>query len=248
MDLSILKKLDLSDKEIKVYLKLLENGAISVRGLSQATGLNRGTTYDILKQLREMGLASYYHQETKQKFVAEDPERLLRLLNEREEKLKEARIKISGIIPELKSLKEKEGGRPVTKFYEGNEGVRLILEDVLESMESESEKEYFVYSSTKASEAINSAYPGFTEARIKRKIYVKVISLARGGKTHGLDERRWLGLSKDSATFIIIYAGKCAFISRDATGNPVGVIIENLMIYETQKILFGELWERIVKS
>ncbi|MFA6394295.1 MAG: helix-turn-helix domain-containing protein [Patescibacteria group bacterium] len=245
MDLSILKKLDLSDKEIKVYLKLLENGAISVRGLSELTGLNRGTTYDILKQLQVLGLVSYYHQETKQKFVAEDPEKLLKLVKDREEKLSEAKVKINEIIPELRSLKEKEGDRPVTKFYEGKTGVRLILEDVLDAMEAEAEKEYYVYSSTKASEAINSAFPEYTKERIKRKIYVKVISLAEGGKMHGLDERRWLKTSEDAATFIIMYAGKCAFISRDLSGNPVGVIIENRMIYETQKTLFGALWQRI---
>jgi len=245
MDLTILKKLDFSDKEIKLYLKLLEQGAMSVRGLSELTGLNRGTAYDILKRLQELGLVSYYHQDTKQKFVAEDPERLLKLIKERKEKLEEAKLAIKDIIPELKSLKEKEGDRPVTKFYEGKEGVRSILEDVLSTMDGEAEKEYYVYSSTKASEAINNAFPEYTKERIKRKISVKVISLAQGGKMHGLDERRWLKTSEDAATFVIIYAGKCAFISRDASENPVGVIIENNMIYKTQKILFFELWERM---
>ncbi|MFA6171491.1 MAG: helix-turn-helix domain-containing protein [Patescibacteria group bacterium] len=245
MDLTILKKLDLSDKEIKIYLKLLEQGALSVRVLSELTGLNRGTAYDILKQLQELGLVSYYHQDTKQKFVAEDPEKLLKLLNNKEDRLHEAKKKIKEIIPELKSLKEKEGDRPVTKFYEGKEGVKSILEDVLETMGEAKEKEYYVYSSTKASEAINKAFPEYTRERIKRKIFVKAISLAQGGNMHGLDERRWLKTSEDAATFIIIYAGKCAYISRDMNGNPVGVIIENRMVYETQRILFFELWERM---
>ena len=43
MDITILKKIGLSDKEIEVYLALLENGACSVRGLVGFTGLNRGT-------------------------------------------------------------------------------------------------------------------------------------------------------------------------------------------------------------
>jgi hypothetical protein len=71
---------------------------------------------------------------------------------------------------------------------------------------------------------------------------VKAISLAKGGRTSGKDERRWLGTDEESATFIIIYAGKCAFISRDAAGLPVGVIIENRMIFETQKVIFNKLW------
>jgi hypothetical protein len=76
-------------------------------------------------------------------------------------------------------------------------------------------------------------------------IHVKAISLAKGGGTSGLDERRWLGTNDESATFIIIYASKCAFISRDARQVPVGVIIENKMIYETQKMIFLHLWNKL---
>lgn len=246
MDLSILKKLDLSDKEIKVYLKLLESGAASVRLLAETTGLNRGTTYDILKRLQEMGLASYYHNETKQRFVAEDPEKLAQVIRAREEELAKAKNKITELIPVLKSLQEKGGHRPVTKLYEGKSGIKFILDDVLSSVSEEKFKEYYIYSATKASDDINSAYPNFTKERIKKKISVKAISLAKGGKIYGLDERRWLQTNEESATFIIIYAGKCAFISRDASGNPVGVIIENQMIYVTQKIIFGELWGLLV--
>ncbi len=234
-----MKKLGLSDKEIKVYLKLLEHGALSVRGLSQLSEMNRGTTYDILKKLQEAGLVSYYHQAKKQKFTAEDAGRLLRLAQAREQELKETKDGLARLIPELKSLQDKGGG-PTARFYEGKTGVRFILEDLLATVGKE--REYCVYSATHASEDINAAYPDFTPARIKKKIGVKAISLAPGGATHGLDERRWLGTNDKSATYILIYAGKCAFISRGAGGAPVGVIIENEMIYETQKIIFLRLW------
>lgn len=245
MELSILKKLNLNDKEIKVYLKLLEYGAISVRSLAELTDINRGTTYDILKRLQELGLVSYYHQDTKQHFVAEDPEKLLKLLASQETELHEAKEGIRDLIPELKSLQEKEDNRPTTKLYEGKAGIRQILDDVLESVSKEINKEYFIYSATKSSEDINSAYPEFTKERIKRKIAVKAISLAKGGRTSGLDERKWLATDEQSATFVIIYAGKCAFLSRNKSGQPVGVIIENKNIYETQKIIFDSLWKFI---
>jgi HTH-type transcriptional regulator, sugar sensing transcriptional regulator len=247
MDITILKKIGLSDKEIKVYLKLLEYGAISVRSLAELTELNRGTTYDILKKLQEIGLVSFYHQDTKQKFVAEDPDKLYKVINDQEDELKKAKSKIKEMIPELKSLQEKGGNRPITKLYESKDGIRQILEDLLQTMETEKNKEYYVYSATKASDDINKAFPEFTKQRIKKGINVKAISLAKGGGVYGLDERRWLATNEESATFIIIYAGKCAFISRDSSGNPVGVIIENLAIYETQKIIFLNLWEKLGK-
>jgi len=245
MDITILKKLGLSDKEIKTYLKLLEQGGISVRGLAELTGLNRGTIYDILKKLQDMGLVSYYTAETKQKFVAEDADKLLKLVRDKESSLKRIKNKLEELIPELKSLQNKGGIKPTTKLYEGKKGVRFILDDVLSSVNKEKDKEYYIYSATNASDDINNAYPDFTRARIKKKIQVKAISLAKGGKTSGLDERRWLGTHDESATFILIYAGQCAFISRDAKGAPVGVIIENKMIYETQKIIFLKLWEML---
>jgi sugar-specific transcriptional regulator TrmB len=249
MDYSILKKINLSDKEIKIYLALLENGAASVRELSEITGLNRGTAYDILKDLQNSSLVSFYQQETKQKFVAENPEKLFKLVEEKEKELSEARSSLEVIIPELKSLQDKTGGRPTAKLFEDKKGIRVILDDLMAEMfkQKEAAREYYIYSSKHASEDIYNAFPSFTKERIKNKIKVKSISLASGGGVHGLDERRWLGSDDKSATFILIYAGKCAFISRDSFAKPVGVIIENSMIYETQKMIFLKLWESLGK-
>ena len=246
MNITILKKLGLKDKEIAVYLGLLKQRAISVRGLADITGLNRGTIYDILKKLQNNGLASYYHKKTKQQFVAENPLKLLELAKEKTEKLKKVEKDLMNLIPELSSLQDKGGEKPVTKFYEGKSGIKFILHDVLSSIPQSGK--YYVYSATNASDDLNNAYPNFTKDRIKKKIYVKAISLAKGGKLSGLDERRWLGTEDESATFIIIYLDKCAFISRNAFNKPVGVIIENKMIYETQKIIFNELWKKLKKG
>ena len=241
MNITILKKIGLNDKEIKVYLSLLEYGAVSIRGLADITGLNRGTVYDILKKLQNQGLASYYHKEKKQQFVAEEPEKLLKIINDKTEKLQKAKNSLKELIPELSSLKDKGPDKPVTKFYEGKPGIKFILEDLLSTVLKDNE--YYIYSATNASDDLNNAYPNFTRDRIKKKIHVKAISLAKGGTLSGLDERRWLGTEDESATFIIIYSNKCAFISRDARNQPVGVIIENKMIYETQKKIFLQLWK-----
>ncbi len=254
MNINILKKLGLSEKEINVYLALLEYGAGSVRKIAEISGINRGTTYDILKDLQKIGLVSFYHKDTKQKFVAENPEKILKVLNDKQEELQETKKQVAEIIPELKALQEKEGNKPVTKFYEGKEGIKFILDDILEAMASTSlpqqdpalsDSQYYVYSAASVRDDVYNAYPDFTKKRIKNNIKVKTISLSKGGDTYGLDERKWLKTEQDSPTYIIIYANKCAFISRDNSNNPVGVIIENKMIYETEKLIFMNLWEKI---
>ncbi|MFA6306707.1 MAG: helix-turn-helix domain-containing protein [Patescibacteria group bacterium] len=248
MDIAILKKLGLGDKETAVYLSLLEHGAGSVRNLASLTNLNRGTTYDILKKLQEAGLVSFFHKNTRQHFVAEDPEKILKLLADRADELKNAGEKIKELIPELKSLQEKGGNKPVTKFYEGKAGIKFILDDILNSAKELEVKEYYVYSAAGVREDVYGAYPDFNKKRIKSKIKVNTISLSSGGGTYGLDERKWLKTdreSEDNMTYILIYADKCAFISRDSRNNPVGVIIENEMIYQTQKTIFLQLWKFI---
>lgn len=247
MDFNILRKLNLNDKEIAIYLQLLQNGACSIRNLAEKSKLNRGTVYDTLKKLQEMGLTSFYHQDTKQKFVAESPDKLLELLNKREEELSNLEGKIQDLIPELKSLEEKGSQKPVTKFYEGKNGIRFILNDILEQLQISNEKEYYIYSAAGVREDIYEAYPEFNNRRIKNKIKARTISLSEGGGTYGLDERKWLNGKnvKEDMTYIIIYSGHCAFIARDSNNNLVGVIIENKIIYETQKAIFLRLWESV---
>lgn len=246
MEISIFKKIGLSEKEIKVYLKLLEVGSSSVRSIAELTDLNRGTAYDILKNLQQLGLVSYFHHDTKQNFVAENPDRLEGLLDNREKELHEIKNKIDEIIPELRSMQCSDSNKPVTKFYEGKHGIKIIMDDILLTMKRKGEKEYFIYSAPGVRDDIYAAYPDFIQKRIKNKISVKTNSLSNGGKTYGLDERKWLkneGNDKANMTYILIYYNKCAFISRDSNNNPVGVIIENKMIYETQKIIFNQLWK-----
>ena len=245
MDITILKKIGLSDKELTIYLKLLESGPISVRRLAENTKFNRGIVYEVIKTLKEKGLVSYYNDATKQKFVAENPEQLRHLADAEADRIKTLQNDISSLVLELKSIRGQADKQPVTKLYEEDAGIRTILNDLLDTLKDKEEKEYYVYSAKDASGDIGRAFPGFNTERKKRNNYVKAISLAEGGGTHGLDERRWLGTNDRSATFIIIYAGKCAFISRDKQGAPVGVLIENQMIYNTQKTIFLNLWRRL---
>jgi hypothetical protein len=66
-----------------------------------------------------------------------------------------------------------------------------------------------------------------------------------GGELRGLDERRWLKRESPTPTYIIVYPGKVASISLNGRGELIGVVIENEGVYETQKIIFDELWEKL---
>ncbi|MFA5947200.1 MAG: helix-turn-helix domain-containing protein [Patescibacteria group bacterium] len=243
----VLEQLGLSPKEIKVYVTLLKEGPSSVRQMAAATGINRGTVYDSLKNLQAMRLARFYNKETKQYFVAEPPVKLEELARDRMDELKRADEKLARVIAELDSVYDGGSSRePVARMYEGPEGIKVILLDVLSSMEETKSKEYYVYSSSAVRDAgLYSAFPTYTAERLDARISVKNISLGKGGSTAGLDERKWIPATEGTPTYILIYAGKVANIFLDKKGELVGLIIDNKGIYETQKLLFASLWERL---
>jgi sugar-specific transcriptional regulator TrmB len=245
----ILKNFGLSEKEILVYLALVELGPSSVRDISTKSKVNRGTSYDILKSLILLGIVSYYNKESKQYFVAEAPEKLLSAIDQKKEDLEEVRHNIEKSLPLIKTLFEKQGGRPLVKFYEGSKGVRQIFEDVLEEVTKLADKSYYLYSSATPEHRKNvyGAMPDFSEKRIAKRINVKIISLGEGGRLVGLDERKIMEASKREikATHEIIYAGKVAHISIDKNENPVGVVIENSEIYQMQKMVFEFVWKKL---
>ncbi len=242
---AILQKIGLSDKEIKVYLSCLRLGPSPVRKISAEAGINRGTAYDILKALIELGLVSYYHQDKHQYFMAEEPERLRTVLDKKEEQLRDVKAEVADIIPQLKSIYDKAGAKPVVKYYDGSAGIKFILQDVLSSCVKNRQTEYYTFSSSTIKNILYQAYPEFSADRIKAEINVKAVSIGPGGQKQGLDERKWLTEKESAPTYTLIYAGKVAMISVDNNGNPLGVMIEDENIYQTQKMVFEFIWGKL---
>ncbi len=261
---TILKNFGLNDKEISVYLALIDLGPSPVRMVAQKSKVNRGTAYDILKALQKQGLVSFYDTRSKQHFVAESPEKLLSAVKDKQEELEEVKNQIRGSLPELKIIFEKQGGKPIVKSYEGSKGIRFILEDVIASAkkkdslpdeaflspealakrEAESGS-YYAYSSSDIKNELYKDYKGFNKDRLKAKISNKVISFGKGGELVGLDERKWMPAEHGTPTYILIYSGKVAMISLASSGQPVGVIIEDAGLYQTQKMIFEFNWKSL---
>jgi HTH-type transcriptional regulator, sugar sensing transcriptional regulator len=241
----LLQRLGLSKKEVAIYHTLLSLGPSSVRHIAEKTGVNRGTTHEALKTLQEKGLVSYYHKEKRQYFVAEDPVALTTLLKRKKASLEEIEENLQNVIPQLRSLYSEVEERPVVKYYENPEGIRTILQDVLDTTERLEEKEYAVYSSSKIKQHLHNAFQNYSEERIKRNIAVRAISIGPGGEEVGLDERRWLTREEGAPTYTLIYGGKAAIISVNKNETPHGVIIEDHHIYQTQLLIFNSIWEKL---
>jgi len=242
----ILKQFGLSEKEVKIFLTLLELGQSSVRNLAQQSNINRGTVYDILKNLKELGLISYYHKATKQYFIAEDPTKLSNLFEQKLQDFVATKDQVNQLIPYLKSLYDKAGEKPVVKYYEGYSGIKTILTDVLATAQQLSSKDYFIFSSSMVKSYLYKNFPDFTKQRINKKIKVKVIAIGHEGTTAEYAETKSLTKKEGSPTYILIYGDRVAMISINSQNEPLGIIVEDVALAATQKQLFEYIWNSII--
>ena len=235
----------LAAKDVDVYLSLLSLGNASLRRVAEQVGLNRGTTYDALKHLQEFGLVGFVDAKKHRIYMAEDPHKLRGLVRQREVALQEAREELTSILPVLERLSGSARHRPVVRYYEGASGVRDILEDVLQTTQRAESKMYRVYSSAGIRDLITSAWPQFVATRIRKGVRVRAIAIGEGGRTVGLDERRWLSKNDYAPAYIFIYADKTAHVFVSTSGELFGVLIEDNGLAQTQRLIFESVWKGI---
>ncbi len=128
----LMKSSGFLDKEIAIYMTILELGRGTVAEISRKAGINRSTGYVTLDSLAGKGLVSVSGKEPKQEYVAESPEKLVLYLNERADRQKSLAAQAKDLLPELVSLHH-VGDRPRVRFYEGAAGLAHVYEDTLTS-------------------------------------------------------------------------------------------------------------------
>lgn len=243
VNLDLLEQLDLTPREIQIYTALLKLGPASIRDVATLVEINRGTTYETLKQLAAKGVVSYVPKGRRRVFHAEDPERLLMLAEEKQNALAHTVEQLKNeIVPGLKHL-QPEFSPGNVRFYEGDEGVELVLKDILNSVALSEEKTYSVISSKPLRPHLYRPFPHFTRQRVAKNIGVRVIAIGEGGEDADLSERKWMPTEGPiDASYIAIYPPKVALVSLAADNYPVVTVIDSSAIAHAQKLMFDTLW------
>ena len=225
----ILKSLGLSDKEIRLYLTSLQLGSSLVQNIANIAGLNRTSTYDLLKSLEQKGFVSYIIQSGKKFYQATQPNKIIDILKEREELVKK-------ILPELNSLSESVGKRPNVEVYTGKEGLKTIFEGIL----LESKSFSCIASKNQLFKMFEFYFPHFVDRRKKKGIKVRVIS-----EVQPFDKTApYKIIKKKIKTATWLYDGKIAMISLEEK-EPIGILINEKNFYETHQMMFDLLWENL---
>lgn len=227
--INILEKFGLSTNESKVYLACLELGLSRVTEISNKAGIIRETTYGILNSLIRQGIISQIIKAKIRYFEATEPKNLKQILKEKE-------ALIENIVPYLNELKKSNLKKPQIQFYQGKEGLKIIMEDIL----SAKTEVLAIVSNKNLTELFQFYFPNFIKRREEAKIKIKLISDQEPIST------KYLNFKNLPKKFVFntgnwIYENKVIMLSLNQK-EPIGLLIEDEHIYNFQRDLFNLLW------
>lgn len=232
-----LQDLGLEDKEIKIYLALLELGEATVLNISRKSKVNRASIYYILEKMKKKGLVTHVEKSGKEAFAPTDP---TLLLNQQKSKIQN----LKSIVPDLKHIHTKSDKKPTVKFFEGIEGIKTVYQDTLTA-----KTEILDYANSKQ---IREHWPKYDQdyikLRSKKKIPLRCIApfdkygqqVKSEDKKHFRQTRLINPKDLNLNDEIKIYDNKIAMISFGK--NPFAVIIESETLANTQRAIFEMAW------
>lgn len=124
MDQIIYESLGLSPNEAKIYESLVEHGESGVSDIAIASQIHRRNAYDAIHRLIDKGLVFEIFSSTENRYNAVDPDKLVELLAEKQQKLQ-------GILPELKKKFTHRVAPEEAYIYRGLEGQKNVWRDVV---------------------------------------------------------------------------------------------------------------------
>ena len=230
----ILKTLNLTTIESKVYLTLLEIGKSLAGTIAERANIHRRNVYDALESLLEKGLVNYIIANNRKYWNCATPERIKIMLDEK-------KASVVDIMPELlvkfNTLKPKQR----IEVFEGIGGMKTFYDDILKS-----KKEIMILFATGNAYLRMPNYMKKWDSILKtEKIRQKILLNHNAPKDPYTNvkyaEIRILPRNFTSPTQIFIYGNKSAVAIWSE--EPVAILISNEEITNGFKNYFQFLWE-----
>jgi sugar-specific transcriptional regulator TrmB len=226
-----LKNTGLTDNESKIYLALVDLGPSLAGQISGKTGLHRRSVYDAIEMLIKKGLVGYILENNRKLFQAANPNRLLEIVQEKQNLLTPL---VSELSEKFTKTKEKEE----TNFYKGKEGLKSVFEEQLEAREI-----LILGASPKAYEILQFYFKWYDKKRKQRKIKARIIAQSRDvrKKEIPIAEIRYLPEKYSNPVSVNIYGDKTAIILW--ASQPFAIVIKNKEVAYGYKNYFELMWK-----
>ncbi len=249
METEILRKIGLTENEIKIYLDLLKSGTSTAYNIGKRTGIYRVHVYDKLEQLMNKGLVTHVYKGAKKFFQATNPSKLKQYLEDKKRELELQENAVDAILPELEAMVNLPKEDTFVEVFKGNEGLKYFLKDIIKVS-----KEVLItgIDDQKYQEVLPIFMKQYFRDLKKMGVKERVITIKRKGvflfdkETAIITQYRFLESTQFNPTNTFVYGEKVVIVT---WGSPVtAVMIKNKEIAQTYRDHFEHLWNIAAKK
>jgi len=232
MNINNLQEMGLTKNEALVYRALLELGPSLAWQIARKTGMHRRSVYDTTEMLIQKGLIGYILRNNRRLFEANNPQRFLDLVKEKEEIA-------NSFMGEMMALYGKTKEKQETNFYKGKQGLKFVFEEQI----AEGKEILIIGASPLAYEILQFYFHWFDKRRAEKRIKTRIIFNKIDKKIRiPLSEIRYMPKKYTSPLAVNIYGSKVVLImwSKD---NPFAIVIKQKEIADGYRNYFEMMWK-----
>ncbi|MEW5897060.1 MAG: helix-turn-helix domain-containing protein [Nanoarchaeota archaeon] len=248
MNLQDLRRIGLTEGEIKVYEAVLELGECTKTALAKKSGIAPSNIYDVTNRLIEKGIISKVEKNGIAHFSPANPKRILDFLEQKEKEIEQEKDFVKEILPTL-LLKFQEVKEKINvEVFQGWNGLKTVFEDLLEECETGDKNYVFGASRGEAEKQADAFFLKYSRLREKKGIITRIIfneELRRRRERIGffLSSKQYLVkfLSQSTPAEIMLYKHKSCIII--LTKEPLVIRITSKEVTDSFRQYFEVMWK-----
>ena len=249
MGLEDLKKIGLTEGEIKVYEALLELGECTKTRLAKRSGIAPSNIYDVTNRLLEKGIISKVEKDGVAHFSPANPRRILAFLDEKEKEIEQEKDFVNSILPTLLAqFSEAKQGVKV-EVFQGWKGMRTVFEDLLEECQKGDYNYVFGASKGEEGQKADIFFRKYSGLREKKGIITNIIFneelRLRDERTSSLlhfKKNKVKFLKQITPAEILLYKDKTHIVI--LSKEPLVIRITSKEVWDSFKQYFDVMWKK----
>lgn len=238
------KILGLTEKQQKLYLYVLEHGAMTASQLALELHEQRTNIYVLAEELEELGLVERNETQPVVRFAATNPARLQQLMVQKQQTLATTAAQLRKVLPDLQGMYQLSSHKPGFAYFEGLKGYTAALDDMVRS-----KKEVCVFAASDVSQARPDAW-AVLQNKLSKRAHAKVdtrilfeTSLREDTDIPSRERQRMRVRFWGDSVFegeVAIYGHTVVLTTYDE--KLVSLVIKNPAIAATMQAIFDTAW------
>ncbi len=249
MDISDLKKVGLTDGEVRVYKALLDLGQTTRTRLAKKSDISPSKIYDVANRLIEKGLVSSVKKDGVLHFNAANPEKLKDFIEHKEQDIEKEKQLVAKVLPSLLSTYQQTKDNIDIEVFSGWDGLKSAFLTLENSMSKGDESLVFGASVGEDPEQADIFWSKHQQRLDKRGYKVRIIfneDIRSRKSRHAyydhstLHEIRYL--HQMTLTELYIYNDYVLTVLH--LKKPIGMMLKNREAVKSYRAFFETLWKQ----